>query len=100
MNVTKRNFNVSVKLSKNFDSIAFSEGFEYEMDNETDKDKIEEDFESEKRRISQKVYSDSKEFINGLMIEKSTGHNVMKNGKIDIDVPKIDLEFKKGNEVN
>jgi len=99
LNVTKRNFNVTVKLSRNYDSVAFSEGLEFELNDEENKAVIEEEFEDEKRRLSQKVYSEAKTFISGLQVEKARGTEVIKNGKLDVDIKKIDLSFKKANEL-
>jgi len=90
MKLTKRNFNVTVKLTKDFDSVAFSEGFEVELDG----NEYEDEFENEKRRISQRVYQNTKDFLCGLFFEKKTGKKYLKDGKIDIDI-----DFKSGNEV-
>jgi len=90
MKLTKKNFNVAVKLTKDFDSVAFSEGFEIELDDEECGD----EYEREKRKLSQRVYQNTKDFLSGLSFEKKTGKTHLKDGKIDID-----LGFKSGNEV-
>jgi len=93
MKITKRNFNVIVKLTKDFDSVAFSEGFEFEINGE-DKKRIDKEFEEQKRLTSQRVYASAKDFLSGMSFEKKTGKEHLKNGKLDIS-----LDFKNGDEV-
>jgi len=90
MKVTKRNFNVTIKLTKDYDSVGFTEGFELEFDEFEFGGQAEQDFENEKRKLSQKVYRDAKDFLKGVSFEKTNG---FKTKKVDLS-----LDFKSGDE--
>ena len=90
MKVTKRNFNVTIKLTKDYDSVGFTEGFELEFDEFEFGGQAEQDFENEKRKLSQKVYRDVKDFIGAITFDKTDG---LKTKKVDLN-----LDFKSGDE--
>lgn len=63
MNVNKKTYNVSIKLTRKFNSISITEGFEVEVD----KDFNEFEFETHKQMIKDKLIEEGKKYLDNVI---------------------------------
>lgn len=84
MNLEKRNYSISIKGSKNFQSVSLTEGFEVNVD----EDFNELDFTQEKELLKNRLIDETKktltEFVDGRKVDDD----------IDIDIDESDLNKK------
>lgn len=72
MKITKKEYTVSVKGSKNYQSISLTEGFETEVD----EDFSQFDFESEKQLIKDRLIDEAKEYLNEFVEQRELDDNI------------------------
>lgn len=67
MNIVTKNYSISVKGTRNYQSISISEGFEVAIDETFD----EFQFEAEKQKLKDKLVEESKNYLN-VFVEEIT----------------------------
>lgn len=61
MNISKKSYSVSVKLTRNYQSISLTEGFEVIVDDKFD----EFVYEAEKQAVKDRLVEESKKYLDG-----------------------------------
>ena len=66
MNITKKSYTVSVKGSKNFQSVSLTEGFDVDIDDSFNAF----DFEQEKQKLKDRLVDEIKSYLNVFVKER------------------------------
>lgn len=72
MKITKKEYTVSVKGSKNYQSISLTEGFEVNVD----EDYSHIDFESEKQQIKDRLIDEAKDYLNEFVEQRELDDSI------------------------
>lgn len=72
MKPTKRTYTVSIKASKNYQSVSLTEGFEVDVDEKFN----ELDFDVEKQKLKDKLVSEANDFINSFVEEREISDSI------------------------